>query len=122
MSNGAARTRRKHERCRNLRCRSERRRLDQDYDPKHLGSVGILRPYSRELGDLLRRQIREIRDRDLRQDGKRWLDTKTGEEFEIIRSHVDPVAAADSLAEAFCVRDGLVVYLKPKGARQEPRS
>ncbi len=38
----------------------EGRRLDQGYDPKVLGSVGVLRPATTELVELLRRRLPEI--------------------------------------------------------------
>ncbi len=98
------------------------RRLDQNYDAKRLGSVGVLRPCNPELGDLLRRRIREIRDRDLAQSGKTWTEAKTGEQFEVVREFVDPTAPADALAVAFVVRDHLVVFLKPIGSKQPVKS
>ena len=39
-----------------------------------------------------------------------------------MRGFVDPTAPADALAVAFIVRDHLVVFLKPLGAKQPVKS
>ena len=93
----------------------EARRLDPGTRPKGYGSVGSLRPYTQELGDLLRRRIPEIDDDDLEQDGK-VLRARDGSEYTVVSAFVDPVDPTDSNVEAFAVRDGFVVFLRPRNA------
>jgi hypothetical protein len=61
--------------------------------------------------------VREIpEDKIVRHDGGRyWIDTESGEELELVRSFVDPVAPAESACVAYAVRDNLVVPFKRRG-------
>jgi hypothetical protein len=98
--------------------------LDEDTGkPENfVGSVGSLTVYTQELGRALRKagSIRQVRERDLDITGKTWTNRKTGEALELIREYVDPVDPAASLAVAYVVRDGVVCFLKPLGARHQP--
>lgn len=79
------------------------------WDPRH-GDSGSGRAIAR---------IREIDEADLEQHGKLWLDTKTGDEYRIVTSLVDPGSPGESQVEAFVVRGGMTVYLKPLEAGEQ---
>ena len=69
--------------------------------------------HTEEVGKALRRSIREIDADDLEQHGKVWIDTRTGDQFRIVTSLVDPAAPGEAQVKAFCVRGGMTVYLQP---------
>ena len=93
------------------------RRLKSGPDGNVLGTVYGIPAASDELTELLRKNLRELRAVDLEHVRKRrWLDTKTGEEFEHVKAFVDPVAPRDAGATAFALRDDSVLYLRPADA------
>lgn len=87
-----------------------------DTPDDYVGTVGVLRRADKELVKLLRRDLREIAERDLVQEGKTWTDRKTGEEFRLVTSFVDVTAPQEMSVTAFTVRGGHVCYLRPLGA------
>ncbi len=100
------------------------RRLDEEslHPPGRIGLVGVLRPATKELVELLRRRLREIDDADLVQDGKVLTDTSDGSEYVVVTSFMDPVDPAEARVEAFAVRDHLIVPLRPRDAVEPSRS
>jgi hypothetical protein len=94
------------------------RRLEQpggDYDPNTWGRVGPLHRADKESLRLARRNLREIAEKDVEGQGKHLLDRTTGETLEVVTTFVDLVDPKASGAEAFVVRDGWFVPLRPIG-------
>ena len=60
-----------------------------------------------------RKYIREIPDERLDRSVDPWRDRETGEEFELVRSHLNIVDPASSGAVAFTVSDGNLLGLRP---------
>ena len=93
-----------------------------------LGRFGTLPAASDELLAVLRRHVREIPQDDLERmpGGRYWKDLASGEELEIARGHVDPVAPQAAGCVAFSVRgvgsDAHIVPLMPKGHQGEATS
>ena len=81
------------------------------------GTFGPLRAATPDLVDVLRRHIREIDADNLeRHDGGiYWTDTATGDELELVRGFVDPVAPGEANCIAFAIRGGYVVPFKARG-------
>ena len=92
------------------------RKLEQPgHDPGYVGTVGPLRRADEARLRLARKRLREIPVEDIEGDGRYLVDKSTGEELEVIVSHVDLADPKTSGAEAFVVRDGLLVPLRPAG-------
>ena len=89
------------------------------------GQFGVLRPATDELCAALRKRgVREIpEDKLVRHDGGRyWTDTENGEELELVRGFVDPVAPDEAGCVAFVSRGGYVVPLKRRGYQGEVKT
>jgi hypothetical protein len=93
-----------------------------DTPDDYVGSIGVLRRADRELVKLLRRNLREIAERDLEQDGKVWTDRKTDEQFRLFTAYVDPIAPQEADVTAFAVSDGNILYFKPLGTPERVES
>jgi hypothetical protein len=92
------------------------RKLEQpDHDPDYQGSVGVLRRPDESSLRLARRNLREIAERDIEGEGRYLLDKTTGETLEVVTAHVDLLNPQASGVEAFVVRDGWFVPLRPLG-------
>lgn len=90
-----------------------------DSDPDYQGSVGPLRRADKESLRLARRNLRELREKDVAGQGRFLLDETTGQELEVITTLVDLVDPKSSGVEAFVVRDGWFVPLRPIGWTHE---
>ena len=96
------------------------RRLEQPgYDPRRIGTVGVLRRADEASLRLARRNLREIEEKDIEGQGLHLVERTSGETWEVITSFVDLVDPKSSGAEAFVVRDSLFVPLRPVGWRNE---
>ncbi|MDQ3381991.1 MAG: hypothetical protein M3546_17060 [Actinomycetota bacterium] len=97
------------------------RKLEQPgHDPNYQGTVGVLRPATAERRELLRKRLRELHD--IEGEGLHLTEKSTGEVWEVVTSHFDPIEPAASGVEAFCVRDNLIVPLRPPGWQREGES
>jgi hypothetical protein len=85
------------------------------HDPNRVGSVGVLRRPNESSLRLARRNLREIAERDIEGEGRYLLDKTSGDTLEVVTSMVDLVDPKASGVEAFVVRDGWFVPLRPLG-------
>jgi hypothetical protein len=96
------------------------RQLEQPgHDPGYVGTLGPLRRADQARLRLARRNLREIDAGDIEGSGKFLLDKRTGETMEVVTSFVDLVDPRASGVVAFCVRDSLLVPLRPLGWKNE---
>jgi hypothetical protein len=96
----------------------EGRRLEQpSIDPGYQGSVGPLRRADEASLRAARRHLREIPEKHIEGQGLQLTETTTGETWEVVTSFVDLVDPKQTGAEAFVVRDGWLVPLRPPGWR-----
>jgi hypothetical protein len=96
------------------------RRLEQaDYDPHRMGTLGPLRRVSAASLRLARRNLREIPEKDIEGQGLHLVERTSGVTWEVLTSHVDLFKPQSSGAEAFVVRDSLLVPLRPAGWKHE---
>ena len=86
-----------------------------DYDPSYQGSVGPLHRADKDSLRLARRNLREIAEQHVEGQGKHLLDRTTGETLEVVTAFVDLINPQASGVEAFVVRDGWFVPLRPLG-------
>jgi hypothetical protein len=94
------------------------RKLEQPgHDPNYQGSVGVLRRADEASLRLARRDLREIPEKDIQGQGLRLVERKKGEEWEVVTTAVDLIDPKASGVEAFVVRDGWFVPLRPLGWR-----
>jgi len=92
------------------------RKLEQPVaDDGHQGTIGLLRPVTEELRRHLRSRIVELDFGTLEIEDKTWRDTVSGDEYELVKSFVDPVSPQGAGVSAYTIRDGLVCYLRPRG-------
>ena len=89
----------------------------EDAPERPAGRFGVLRPATDELRAALRKRgVREIpEDKIVRHQGGRYWTAEDGEELELVRGFLDPVAPAESGCVAYAVRDGMVVPFKRRG-------
>jgi hypothetical protein len=85
------------------------------HDPNRVGSVGPLRRADKDSLRLARRNLREIAEQDVEGQGRYLLDKTTGDTLEVVTSFVDVIEPKTSGVEAFVVRDGWFVPLRPIG-------
>ena len=90
-----------------------------DHDPDYQGSVCVLRRPDKATLRLARRNLRELAEGNVEGQGKYLLDRTSGESWEVIVTAVDLHDTKASGAEAFVVRDGWFVPLRPPGWRHE---
>lgn len=93
--------------------------VQPDHDPNYQGTVGVLRRADKARLELARRNLREIKEKDLEGQGLQLLDTTTGETLEVVTAFVDLVDPKESGVVAFCVRDGWLVPLRPLGWKHQ---
>jgi hypothetical protein len=92
------------------------RKLEQPgHDPNYQGSVGVLRRADEASLRLARRDLREIPEKDIQGQGLRLVERKNGEEWEVVTTAVDLIDPKASGVEAFVVRGGWFVPLRPLG-------
>jgi hypothetical protein len=92
------------------------RKLEQPgFDPRYQGSVGVLRKADESSLRLARRDLREIAEEEIDGQGLRLVERTSGQEWEVVTAAVDLIDPKASGVEAFCVRDGLFVPLRPIG-------
>jgi hypothetical protein len=93
------------------------RRLEgPDTPPELQGTIGPFRPAEKERLRLPRRHLREIQTKDIEGQRKYLVERTSGESFEVLTRFVDLTDPKASGAEAFVVRDGLLVPLAPRGS------
>ena len=92
------------------------RKLEQPgHDPAHYGTIRVLHPADEGRLKLARRNLREIEAENLEGEGRFLLDKSSGEALEVVVHFVDLVEPKLTGTTAFCVRDGLLVPLRPRG-------
>ena len=96
------------------------RKLEQPgQDRGYVGEIGPLRRADEKSLQLARRNLREIAEEDIEGQGLYLLDKTTGETLEVVTSFVDLIDPKLTGTTAFCVRDGLLVPLRPVGWKNE---
>ena len=90
------------------------RKLEQ-HDPTYQGTIGVLRRADEPSLRLASRNLREIEEKDVEGQGLYLLDKTSGETLEVVTSFVDLTDPKLTGTTAFCVRDGLLVPLRPVG-------
>jgi hypothetical protein len=93
-----------------------------DWPANLLGTNRVLQPADEDRLRLARRNLREIPEEELERLGPRHFRDEDGTEFEIPHGFVDLADPRPTGAEAFCVRDGYIVPLRPRGERAPERS
>ena len=83
--------------------------------PDYIGTVGVLRRADDARLKLARRSLREIPETEIEGQGLHLVEKSSGETWEIITSFVDLVDVKQTGAEAFVIRDGWLVPLRPVG-------
>lgn len=89
------------------------------YERGYTGTIGPLRRADAPRLRLARRNLREIPEQDIEGQGLYLLDKTTGETLEVVTSFVDLIDPKLTGTTAFCVRDGLLVPLRPVGWKNE---
>lgn len=90
------------------------------HDPNYQGTVGVLRPATAERLAAARKRLRELHD--IEGEGLSLVEKSSGETWEVVTSYVDLAAPAETGITAFCVRDSMLVLLRPLGWRPEEHS
>jgi len=97
------------------------RKLEQPgHDPNHVGTLSVFRRADAQRLAQARKRLHEVHIEE-GQQGLR-LREKSGQEWEICTAFYDPVDPKASGVEAFCVRDNLIVPLRPVGWQPERES
>jgi hypothetical protein len=95
-------------------------RLEEpEHDPNYYGTVGVLQHADEASLRLARRNLREIAEEGIEGSGLYLTEKATGETLEVITAFVDLIDPKSSGAVAFCVRDSLLVPLRPIGWKNE---
>ena len=101
------------------------RLLDVDSGGYPEGAVGNICPLPRAISqrvEMMRKRLPEVSDENLDRSVHPWVDTETGETYELIRGHLDVIAPESSGAVAFVVSDGWIVGLREAGTEQKVES
>jgi hypothetical protein len=95
-------------------------RVEQpDDDPNYQGTVGVLRRADEASLRAARKNLREIDEKEIEGQGLRLLERPSGETWQVVTTHVDLLNPASSGVQAFVVRDGLFVPLRPPEWKNE---
>ena len=89
--------------------------------PDYIGTVGVLRRADDARLKLARRSLREIPETEIEGQGLHLVEKSSGRTWEIITSFVDLVDVKQTGAEAFVIRDGWLVPLRPVGWKPRGR-
>lgn len=92
---------------------------EPELDPDHVGGVGVLRRADKHSLRLARRNLHEFKEADIEGQGLHLTDRTSGETWEVVVTHVDLLDPASSGVQAFVVRDGWFVALRPLGWKDE---
>ncbi|MBA2707502.1 MAG: hypothetical protein H0U59_06840 [Gemmatimonadaceae bacterium] len=89
-------------------------KLEQpENDPNHVGTLSVFRRADTASVAQAKKRLTEVHIKDDQQG--LLLTDKSGQEWQVVRSFFDPVDPSSVGVEAFVVRDGMIVPLRPVG-------